>query len=124
MPTKTLAIASLMLLGMVAYSSLSAQEAEPTTKSDFKGRLPAYWGDIVTNDQRAKIYEIQKEYDSQIDKLKAEIEKLEDAMKKEFASVLTKPQLDRIKEMAAEEELRRQKNEAAKKAAAAAAASN
>ncbi|GAA4426768.1 hypothetical protein GCM10023155_15380 [Bremerella cremea] len=113
-----------MLLGMVAYSSLSAQEAEPTTKSDFKGRLPAYWGDIVTNDQRAKIYEIQKEYDSQIDKLKAEIEKLEDAMKKEFASVLTKPQLDRIKEMAAEEELRRQKNEAAKKAAAAAAASN
>lgn len=111
-----------LLIAIPALSTLSAQEAEPATsqsetKKDIRGRLPAHWNDIVTEDQKKEIYKIQHGYQDQIKKLEIEIAKLESAMEDEVKAVLTDVQLTRLKELIAEEELRRQKNEAAKAAA-------
>lgn len=119
MTSKTLAvalIAGLGLLGAVTtYSTLSAQDAVESAEPS--GRLPTYYSEIVTQDQRLKIYSIQSGYNTKIEQLEAEIAKLEAAMKKEMEAVLTQPQLERLEELAKEDEIRRQKNEAAKRAA-------
>ena len=127
MTAKTFALTSIALFGFLGaittFSTLSAQDAAETTQAaEPSGRLPAYYGEIVTQDQRLKIYQIQSGYSTKIEQLKAEIEKLDTAMKKEMEAVLTQPQLERLKELAQEDELRRQKNEAAKRAAEKAAA--
>jgi len=111
-----------LLLAIPAISTLSAQEAEPTgsqptASKEVRGRLPAHWNDIVTEDQKKEIYKIQHGYQAQIKKLEIEIAKLESAMENDVKSVLTDVQLTRLKELIAEEELRRKKNEAAKAAA-------
>lgn len=119
MTSKTLAvalIAGLGLLGAVTtYSTLSAQDAVESAEPS--GRLPTYYSEIVTQDQRLKIYSIQSGYNTKIEQLEAEIAKLEAAMKKEMEAVLTQPQSERLEELAKEDEIRRQKNEAAKRAA-------
>ncbi|QDU73988.1 hypothetical protein Pan97_09880 [Bremerella volcania] len=104
-----------LLVAIPTISTLSAQEAEP--KQEVRGRLPAHWNDIVTEDQKKEIYKIQHGYQAQIKKLELEIAKLEAAMEDEVKSVLTDVQLTRLKELIEEEELRRKKNEAAKEAA-------
>lgn len=126
MTSKTLAvalIAGLGLLGAVTtYSTLSAQDAVESAEPS--GRLPTYYSEIVTQDQRLKIYSIQSGYNTKIEQLEAEIAKLEAAMKKEMEAVLTQPQLERLEELAKEDEIRRQKNEAAKRAAEKAASAS
>ncbi|PQO36007.1 hypothetical protein DTL21_08765 [Bremerella cremea] len=126
MTSKTLAvalIAGLGLLGAVTtYSTLSAQDAVESAEPS--GRLPTYYSEIVTQDQRLKIYTIQSGYNTKIEQLEAEIAKLEAAMKKEMEAVLTQPQLERLEELAKEDEIRRQKNEAAKRAAEKAASAS
>lgn len=126
MTSKTLAvalIAGLGLLGAVTtYSTLSAQDAVESAEPS--GRLPTYYSEIVTQDQRLKIYTIQSGYNTKIEQLEAEISKLEAAMKKEMEAVLTPPQLERLEELAKEDEIRRQKNEAAKRAAEKAASAS
>lgn len=126
MTSKTLAvalIAGLGLLGAVTtYSTLSAQDAVESAEPS--GRLPTYYSEIVTQDQRLKIYTIQSGYNTKIEQLEAEIAKLEAAMKKEMEAVLTPPQLERLEELAKEDEIRRQKNEAAKRAAEKAASAS
>ncbi|WDI43470.1 hypothetical protein [Bremerella sp. P1] len=111
-----------LLVAIPAISTLSAQEAEQAAapsepKKEIRGRLPAHWNDIVTEDQKKAIYKIQHGYQDQIKKLEIEIAKLESAMEDEVKAVLTDAQQSRLKELIAEEELRRKKNEAAKAAA-------
>jgi len=111
-----------LLVAIPAISTLSAQDSTPPasqteTKTEIRGRLPAHWNDIVTEDQKKAIYKIQHGYQEQIKKLEIEIAKLESSMEDEVKAVLTDAQLTRLKELIAEEELRRKKNEAAKAAA-------
>jgi len=126
MSLKSIVLTSLGLLALLvavpAISTLSAQEAEPSaaepeSKKEIRGRLPAHWNDIVTEDQKKEIYKIQKGYLGKIQELEMEIAKLQSAMDDEVKAVLTDVQLTRLKELIAEEELRRKKNEAAKAAA-------
>lgn len=119
MPTKTFTLATLVVAGLLTavttLPSLIAQETADDSKPSV--RLPAYYGDVITADQRKKIYAIQRGYAPKIEQLEAEIKRLEAAMEAEMAGVLTKPQLDRIEELIEEEKIRREKNEAAKRAA-------
>ncbi|MBA2116389.1 hypothetical protein [Bremerella alba] len=126
MNLKSIVLTSLGLLALLvaipAITTLSAQEAAPSASStapnkEIRGRLPAHWNDIVTEDQKKQIYEIQHGYQAQIQKLEMEIARLDSAMADEVKAVLTDVQLTRLKELITEEELRRKKNEAAKAAA-------
>ncbi|PQO47792.1 hypothetical protein [Blastopirellula marina] len=124
MPTKTFTLATLVVVAFLTAAttlpSLIAQETADESKPSV--RLPAYYGDVITADQRKKIYAIQRGYAPKIEQLEAEIKKLEEAMEAEMEGVLTQPQIDRIKELIEEEKIRREKNEAAKRAAEKAAA--
>ncbi len=111
-----------VLIAIPTISTLSAQESSPSAasaepKKEIRGRLPAHWNDIVTEDQKKEIYKIQKGYMGKIQDLEIEIAQLESAMEDEVKAVLTDVQLTRLKELITEEEQRRKKNEAAKAAA-------
>ena len=48
------------------------QEAKAAKKA--KGRLPPYFADIVTEEQRNKIYEVQAKYSKERDALEAQLD--------------------------------------------------
>jgi isopentenyl phosphate kinase len=71
-----------------------AEKTEPAAKR--KGQLPAYYGDVVTEEQRAKIYEIQAKYADQIKDLTAQLEALRDKQSQEIEAVLSAEQKAKV----------------------------
>src|SRR5262245_49232926 len=70
---------------------------QDVAKPKFKGRLPAHYGDIVTESQRVQIYAVQEKYAAQIDALKAQLEVLEIKRDKEVEAVLGPEQKEKLK---------------------------
>jgi hypothetical protein len=62
-----------------------------------KGRLPAYYKDIVDDKQRDSIYTIQADFKGKIDALKEQIEKLETDRDAAIENVLSAAQKDKLK---------------------------
>jgi len=79
------------VMGLAGLSLSSGQEAK------FKGRLPAHYGDIVTEEQRQKIYEIQGKYAKQIDALEEQLEGLKNKRDAEIEKVLSGEQKAKLK---------------------------
>ena len=81
MKTTSVVTKTLLALGCCAFfitaASLfaddAAKEPQKTERKEARGRLPAYYSDVVTGKQREEIYGIQKEYLSEIERLKAEL---------------------------------------------------
>ena len=97
-----LVVASLLFL-----SPLVGQETKGKEKA--KGRLPAYYSQVVDEKQRAKIYEIQAKYkkdtepiQEQIDKLEADLKKITDKQKAEIEAVLSKEQKEKLDKLVAD----------------------
>ena len=72
-----------------------AQETsdEPT----FQRRLPAYYSDLVSDEQREQIYTIQQKYFQQINPLREQIQALEMKQQEEIEAVLSPEQRDKLK---------------------------
>lgn len=93
-------VAGILCAMCVAASMMSfaiaqeAKEAKPSTKA--KGRLPAYYKDVVTPDQKDKIYRIQAKYGEQIRKLAEEMKALTEQRDKEVEAVLTAEQKAKV----------------------------
>ena len=71
--------------------------AEPKASSTqtvkkFRGRLPMYYGKVVSDKQRTEIYGIQEKYSQQIIKLQEELEALTAKRDAEVEQVLTDEQ--------------------------------
>ncbi len=72
------AILLVVTLGLPTFlTALAQQDAEAVKVSrkeikqqEFKGRLPAYYGQIVNDEQRQRIYQIQAAYNPQIETLR------------------------------------------------------
>lgn len=79
---------------------LAAQDAKKTAKA--KGRLPAYYADVVDDAEKEKIYAIQAQYADKIDKLEAELEALKDERDKKIEGVLPAAKLKKIEELKAD----------------------
>ncbi len=58
----------------------------------FRGRLPAYFGKVVSDKQRAEIYAIQARYNEQLEKLQEQLETLTAKRDTEVEEVLTDEQ--------------------------------
>ena len=88
-------------------------------KAAEKGRLPTYYAQIVTEDQRQRIYQIQASYDPKIDALQAELDALvgkRDAEIREVLSPAQQRRLDaRISEAQAKRAAKAEKKAAEKK---------
>jgi hypothetical protein len=103
---------TLLAVGLLALGGgLSSQEKakkddpKPAAKDEkAKGYLPPYWKDIVTEQQKQKVYQIQARYKDEIEKLEEKIRELKAKREKELLDVLTpdqKRQLEaKIKEKA------------------------
>src|SRR5262245_63757060 len=84
---------------IVAAGWLAASSSLTTGQNAKKpnGRLPTYYGDIVTPEQREKIYSIQATYDAQREKLENQLATLKEKEDKEVESVLTPQQKGKLK---------------------------
>ena len=98
-------LVSAMLCGAMAWATsglVVAQEKDKEgapaakKKADPKGPLPAYYGDVVSGEQREKIYAVMAKYKDKIAKLKQEVDALEEERNKEVEAVLTPDQKEKV----------------------------
>jgi hypothetical protein len=73
------------------------KEAKPP-----RGRLPNYYGQVVDDVQRGKIYDIQAKYEGQLAALRKQIADLEKELHAEVEGVLNAEQLAKVKQLAEE----------------------
>jgi len=86
-------------------------------KREFRGRLPAYYSQVVDQKQRKEIYAIQREYAPKIDALKAQLAALVADRNEKVDAVLTPEQLSKVEQLKAEAKAKREKTKAAKRSA-------
>jgi hypothetical protein len=131
-PLTMLAVVPLLFAVTFAQSDApkagSKADAKAADKSDAKaakqrakprGRLPAYYNQVIDGQQREKIYAIQQQYEPQIAKLKSELQALQDKLDAEVEGVLTPEQLTKVKDLT---EAGKQKRKGAATASASASA--
>jgi len=76
--------------------------AEKPARAAPRGRLPNYYRQVVTLEQREEIYKIQKSYAAQIEPLEMQIAALEMKRDQEVEAVLSAEQLEKVKALVAE----------------------
>lgn len=101
------AVAVLSVAGGV-QGPLAQDEKDEGKARKQRGRLPDYYIQVVTLDQREEIYAIQDRYWPKIDKLEVELADLRAKLKKEIEGVLTAEQRQQVKELEKAAEERRQ----------------
>jgi len=84
-----------------AETKPAAAKDKPAKAAKSKGRLPPYFGAVVTAEQRESIYAIQAEYDPKISQLRKEIEALTKARDEKIFALLTAEQKKKIEELKA-----------------------
>jgi hypothetical protein len=120
-------LAAAMVLAMIGLvlgnGTLSIGQEAKAKKA--KGRLPAYFADIVTEEQRTAIYKIQEGYKKQLDDLQAQLTALREKEMAEIEGVLDAEQKAKLEKARADAAGKRKKKsseanaaEAAPKAAA------
>jgi hypothetical protein len=102
--------------GMVIGSNplSSGQDAK---EKKAKGRLPAYYADIVNDDQKTKIYAIQSKYAKKLESLNEQLLEVTKQQNSEIEDVLTADQKEKVKKAQEEGTAKKKKAAADKKAA-------
>jgi len=72
-----------------------------------RGRLPAFYGRVVSGDQKDKIYAIQQSYEPKIADLQAQLKALTDKRDAEIAAVLTADQKTKVDQLSADAKAKR-----------------
>jgi Spy/CpxP family protein refolding chaperone len=80
---------------------------ESKTSPTLHGRLPAYYGQVVTEEQRIKIYKIQADYQEKFDSLQNQLRILKEERDGKIAAVLTPDQKKQVEKAAAEAKAKR-----------------
>jgi hypothetical protein len=114
-----LAVPILLLAGLLllppasgpsqAQESPAAVEEQPATPPARRPlrRLPTYFARVVTAQQREKIYELQAQYQEQLDELLEQVRQIEQQRDKEVFDVLTPEQQEQVKAWTEEARQRR-----------------
>lgn len=104
-----------------AQPAATADESDAASNTDAKkkprGRLPVFYSQVVSGDQREKIYQIQAKYAPEMDELVEKLVELRNQMQEEVQGVLTPEQLARIEELREEAKKRRAERAAESEAA-------
>ena len=85
----------------------AASAQEPKAKPKFRGRLPAYYKNVVSETQRKKIYGIQQEFAEKIHALQTQIMELVKQRDTAVQGVLTDKQRERILQLIADAKAKR-----------------
>jgi len=104
---KRAVLACFALVCLMAASIASAAEAEsskaaaPAAEAKGpRGRLPAYYAEVVDEKQRAAIYSIQQEYAERIKQLRSQLEAVTKERDQKILAVLTPEQQKKVAELA------------------------
>ena len=106
----------LLLVGPLAGLPLAQEEppatrraeAPPKPRPKSRGRLPMYFAQVVTSQQREQIYEIQDQFDQQIEELMLQVRALQQQRSEAVHAVLTPEQQKEVAAMVADARKRRQ----------------
>lgn len=94
------------------------KEGEKKVRAEPRGRLPAHYADVVTGEQREKIYAIQQKYAAQLEDLTEAIKALANDRDEEIEGILTPEQKDKVTKAAAAAKAKRKAAAEKKKAEA------
>jgi hypothetical protein len=92
-----------------------AKAAAPAKAKRPSGRLPRYYNDVVTKEQREKILAIQQDYGAKIDPLRRQIEQLTRERDEKIERLLTPQQKQQIEKRKADAKAARDAKAAAKR---------
>jgi hypothetical protein len=105
-------LGSLLLIAGSPQAQEKAAPAQPDApkaqRAPARGRLPNYYRQVVTPDQREKVYAIQGTYVEQIAALEKQIADLEAKRDAEIEALLTPEQKEKVKSLAEEARKRRE----------------
>lgn len=92
-----------------AQEAAGAAKTSPTAKkrTEPRGRLPAYFGEVIDSQQRDKVYDIQAKYTAEIKQLQDQIAKLEQQRDEAVQGVLTPEQAEKVKKLVDEGKAKR-----------------
>jgi hypothetical protein len=96
--------------GLAVKEAGASEGPAPKRRSEPRGRLPAYYGEVIDNQQREKIYDIQSRILSQITDLQQRIAQLEQQRDTEVSGVLTAEQMAKVKELTEAAKAKRSEN--------------
>ncbi|MFM7070748.1 MAG: hypothetical protein ACKOBW_03215 [Planctomycetota bacterium] len=96
--------------GLAVKEAGAPEGPAPKRRSEPRGRLPAYYGEVIDNQQREKIYDIQSRVLSQIADLQQRIAQLEQQRDTEVLGVLTAEQVAKVKELTEAAKAKRSEN--------------
>jgi len=82
-----------------ATQAESPANDQSAAQKPFRGRLPAYYRYVVTEDQRQQIYKIQAEYEPRLGQLRAQLEALIAEQDAKVQAVLSPEQLKRVEQL-------------------------
>ncbi len=121
------ALAIVAALAMSSGRVASAQDAAPAAaaekpaaapaKKARAGQLPPYYGEVVDDAQRQKIYAIQAEFNAQIKALQAKLDALKKERDDKIAAVLTPEQRKQVDDLRAVAKAKRDSKKTAKEKA-------
>jgi hypothetical protein len=83
------------------------EESAPKKTKEFRPRLPSYYGRVVDQKQRERIYGIQREYHPKIEDLRAQLAALIAERDEKIAGVLTPEQRKEVERLQAEARAKR-----------------
>jgi len=92
--TLVVAVVSLNSIGQDAKKADS--KAKAGAKEKPKGRLPAYYKDVVSDEQRDQIYAIQAKFAKQLDDLQSQIDAVKAKQNDEIEGLLSAEQKEKL----------------------------
>jgi hypothetical protein len=101
-----------------AASAAGNRQGRQTEESGFRPRLPNFYAQVVTAEQRQKIYDIQRKYFDKIEALRKQLEALIAQRDAEIEAVLTPEQKAKIEQLRKEASERRGSRQAQGQSAA------
>jgi hypothetical protein len=109
----------LVFSGPLSIGQDKAKKANTTEKAEKarKGTLPAYFADVVSEEQRQKIYSIQAKYADQLKELNEQLEAVRKKQNDDIDAVLTAEQKAKIDAARAEAAAKKKKKADDKKKA-------
>ena len=106
-------LASALVVSAISLNSVGqdAKKADPKAKAGAKdkarGRLPAYYKDVVTDEQRDQIYAIQAKYVKQLEDLQSQIDGLKAKQNEEIEKLLSPEQKEKLAKVKEEAEAKK-----------------
>ncbi len=92
----TVAASLAIALLIACQATAQTKESRNGGAKKIRGRLPAHYAKIVTEEQREQIYKIQEEYKPKIDAAKAQLDALTKEQEDKIAAVLTSEQKKKL----------------------------